>query len=203
VNGLVAFVVSGILGAFQAAVPAGEGRKDLAESQVKALREKNIFSPFRTEPFKPPGGSLSGGSRGTPSAPPPPARPKAPVVTGIVYDAASGAFLAIVEDKSDEKLRRLDKPRFLKAGDEVLGVRIEAVAKDKVTVVHGEARHELEAGTPLPDTAPPGPEGAAAPAAAPASAPAGDRPADPGAVNSVLEELRRRNQKKDRKYDEP
>jgi len=193
----MAFVVAGLLGNLQAAA-APSGRPDLTEPQIKVLRDKNIFSPFRTKPFPektigvpPPGPGVEVRSK-----------PKPLVLTGIVYDAASGAFQAIVEDKSDEKVRRLTGPKFLKAGDEVLGVKIESVAKDKVVVVLGETRKELSAGESLPDTAPEGTPSAAVPATTTA-APVEAKPADPAAASSVLEELKKKNKKKDRTYDEP
>ena len=190
----MAFVVASLL-RVQAANP---DRPDLTEVQIKGLREKNIFSPFRTKPFpkKPEPGS---GTKGSESAKvEAPSRPKPLMLTGIVYDESSKGFQAIVEDKNDEKTRRLEKPRFLKAGEEVLGIRIEAVEKDKVTVVLGETRKELAAGDSLPETPAEGTPGSTAtPTAEPKP------PPDPAATNSVLEELKKKNKKKDRAYDEP
>lgn len=207
----MAFVVAGLLGNLSfdsgpAALPqdkqaaaAPSGRPDLTEAQIKALRDKNIFAPFRTKPWPEPRTTSTGGTGTSSPRVEVPSRPKPPVLTGIVYDAASGAFQAVVEDKSDEKVRRLTGPRFLKAGDEVLGVKIESVQKDKVVVVLGETRKELGAGEPLPDTAPEGTPGAATPETPKVEA----KPAEPAVVNSVLEELKKKNKKKDRTYDEP
>lgn len=187
-SGFVTFVATAVLGALQAASP---DRPDLGEPQVKALREKNIFAPFRTKPWpdkKPDPGPTPGPTGGAA-----PSKPKPLVLTGIVYDEASKTFQAVVEDKSDEKVRRLEKPRFLKAGEEVLGVKIELVEKDKVTVVLGETRKDLAPGDPIGD-APEGTPGAPA---------VESKPAEPGVVNSVLEELKKKNKKKDRSYGEP
>ncbi len=185
----LSFVVAGVL--LVQAVDAG--RPDLTEARIQGLRAKNIFSPFRTKPF--PTKTSVGPGKG-PEAPriEAPARPKPPVLTGIVYDEASKAFQAIVEDRNGEKLRQLTGPKVLKAGDEVLGVKIEAVEKDKVVILRGETRKELAAGEALWEA-----EASSSGAAAPVES----KPADPAVVNSVLEELRKRNKKKDRNYDEP
>jgi hypothetical protein len=194
-SGFVTFVAVAVLGAVQGANPE---RPELGEVQVDALRKKNIFSPFRTKPFdppKPPGGTTT---TSTPAAVP--AKPKPPMVTGIVYDEASKSFQVIIEDRNEEKFRQLTGPKFLKAGEEVLDVRIESVAKDKVVVVRGEAKKELTAGDPLWE--PEGSTSVAAPSTTTSPA-VESKPADPAVTNSVLEELKKKNKKKDRSYDEP
>jgi hypothetical protein len=197
----MAFVVAGVLSGLQTA--ANPDRPELTQAQIDGLRAKNIFSPFRTKPFPP---KTTPGTKGpeatVPSAP---ARPKPLVLTGIVYHEASKSFQAIVEDKNpapqktgDPDLRILQEPtKFLKAGEEVAGFRIESVEKDKAVVIHGETRKELAVGDTLPETS------AAAPAPGSTEKVEPKPPADPAVTNSVLDELKKKNKKKDRTYDEP
>ncbi len=121
-------------------------------TDLKLLRESNIYSPKRV-------------IRKTP--PPPPRvetpkekpRPKPPVLTGIILDTETRSYQAVVEDRNDAKLKLMSEPKFLKAGDTVLVYTIESVEPEKVVVRFGETRKELKVGESLPDAGIKAPEG--------------------------------------------
>jgi hypothetical protein len=200
--------VEGQAAAPKPAEPQDPDRPTLSLSELKGLRDNNIFSPpkpKRAEPRREERREERREDR-RPEAP----RAKPAVLTGILVDPASGAPRALFEDRNSDALRQFKEPKFLKAGDELGGFVIEFVSPEKVVVRKGETSRELKVGDPLPDPAPP-PDGSAAAASvkdAPAEAPAKAepkaeaRPLDEGAKKDVLEELRRKN-KKSRSYDEP
>ncbi len=213
--------------------PQDPDRPALAVSDLKSLRDTNIFSPPKPKRDPRPGPG-PGGSK-PPPPPPEPARPKPPALTGIIFDVRAGVHVALVEDKNpaprdarDPDFRFFKEPRFLKAGEEVAGVRIESVEIGKVVIRHGDSTKELKVGEPLFDL-PKAPEGAALPPSAapgteakpearpPDPAPskpfdaaqgkpldaAQGKPAEAADVQKTLEELKKKNEglKKKRNYD--
>jgi len=121
-------------------------RPALSASELKALRDNNIFSPRVVKP-------RTSRDRSKPSATPPtPYRQKAPVVTGIFLDAASQAHQAIVEDRNDSAHRYFKEPKFMKAGDEWAGVKLQLVTLDKAVFFKDGVPKEVRVGESLPDT---------------------------------------------------
>jgi hypothetical protein len=195
-------------------LPQSPDRPPLAASELKGLRENNVFSPYRTKPFDT-GRSRTDSRRPEPRVEAPPVY-KPLVVTGLFIDPVSGTPTVIVEDRNVERYRLLKEPRFAVAGDEVGGIKIESVTEDVVVVSRGEERKELRVGGSLPegDRPPPPPPGTesrtgtpsaeSAPAAAPAATPAPaavpaatPSPAlDDSSKNSILEALRDRNKRR-------
>ncbi|HYE99362.1 MAG TPA: hypothetical protein VEJ18_10645 [Planctomycetota bacterium] len=159
---------------------------------VAALKSHNVFSPHRTAPR-----ASTGASAPAAPAASAPSRPKPPVVTGFFLDADTRAPKVVVEDRNEARLKLLQEPKFLAAGDEVLGCRIESVADGVAVVVLGEVRKEVRVGDAFPDGNWAPPAGAAP---APAEASSGTR-LDEGAANDILERLRQKNKK--RRDDEP
>lgn len=157
---------------------------------LSSLKGHNIFAPYRVKPRT----TSSAPAPSVASAPAAPARPKPPVVTGFVLDPETRAPKVVVEDRNEPRLKLLQEPKFLAAGDEILGCRIESVAEGTAVVVLGEVRRELRTGDALPDG------NWEAPAGVP-PAPAGEARADEAAANDILERLRSRNKK--RRDDEP
>lgn len=167
--------------------PASVERRPLALSEFEGLVANNIFSPAKVKRpevrSRPP--------YSTPSEPAKP-RPKPPVVTGFILEPGTTVYRVIIEDRNtDEKLKHFKEPKFLKAGDELLGWKVEAVGAQSATVRHGETVKELRTGESLPEN------GAAAPAAS--AAPSEPKPAEPAPVPSdsasILEELKRKRNK--------
>lgn len=113
--------------------------------ELKALRDNNIFSPRAAKRSV---RSAESRSRGTPPAP---VKPKAPVVTGIYFDSRSQAHHAIVEDKNDSAHRLFKEPKFMKAGDEWAGIRLESVTQDKAVFNKGGTSREVQVGESLPE----------------------------------------------------
>lgn len=140
--------------ALQAAAPApapvvpqeGE-RPTLSVSDLKALRESNIFAPHATKTPPRRGPRTERETR----IEAPPAKPKPPLVTGVFFDPKSQAHQAVVEDRNEEKLRQFSGPKFLKAGDEFGGFKVEAVADGSVTLLKGDASKVLHVGDALPE----------------------------------------------------
>jgi len=78
------------------AAPAQDpDRPTLSPTELKALRENNIFAPRGAKRLPP------RTDRSSHTTAPTPYRQKAPVVTGIFLDVASRENQAIVEDKND------------------------------------------------------------------------------------------------------
>ena len=132
--------------------PQDPDRLPLPAADLKALRESNIYSPYKTR--RP---VIEKGPKPTPPEKP---RPKPPVVTGIILDTVTRAYQVVIEDRNDAKLKLLTEPKFLKAGDQVLVYTIESVEAEKVVVRFGDTTKDLKVGEPLPDAGIKVPEGA-------------------------------------------
>ncbi len=232
------FALSSLVGAgddvpsSKPAAPAAAQAQDpdrpaLSTTELKALRDSNIFSPRIVKP-------RVSRDRSKPSmTPPTPYRQKAPVVTGIFLDAASQAHQAIVEDRNDSAHRYFKEPKFMKAGDEWAGIKLQSVTLDKATFVKDGVPKEVKVGESLPDSdekptsaAEPGDDAFAddgeAPPATPAAtpAPSGTTPPsskfrrgppdasatdgktlNPEAQQKTLDDMKRRLKKKNRPGD--
>lgn len=184
-----------------APVPVQEGeRPALSTAEIKLLRDTNIFAP-RSARRSSPRSSPSGRDRiHSPSTP---AKPKAPVVTGIFFDAKSQAFVVVVEDRNLDSLKQFKEPKFLKVGDEFAGFKVSSVTDEKAVFARGEVSKELKVGESLPaedgkpTSAAPATEDAAS-AAAPSEEPAEIRPADDEANAEALKRLKEKVGKKNR-----
>jgi len=210
------------------AVPAAAQAQDpdrpaLSASELKALRDNNIFSPRIVKP-------RASRDRSKPSSTPPaPYRQKAPVVTGIFFDAASQAHQAIVEDRNDSAHRYFKEPKFMRAGDEWAGIKLQGVTLDKAVFVKDGVPREVKVGESLPDTdekptsaaepgdeafaddgepapAVPAPSGTTPPASkirkGPSDPSAGDgKPVNAELQQKTLEDMKRRLKKKNRPGD--
>jgi len=133
-----------------APAPAQDGeRPALSAGEIKLLKDSNIFSPRSTKrpKYTPTSREKSGGRSETPSAPP---KPKPPVVTGIFFDAKEQTFLVVVEDRNSDSLKHFKEPKFLKAGDEVVGYKVSSITADKAVFVKGEISKELKVGEAMP-----------------------------------------------------
>jgi len=217
---MIASLVSGVLWAVQAASarpaePQDPDRPALSLSELKGLRDNNIFSPpkpKRTEPSRREDKREDRRS-GEPAAPP---RPKPALLTGVIFDLKTGTHLAIFEDRNpapkdskDPDLRQFKEPKFLSAGAELAGYVIESVSPEKVVIKKGEAVKELKVGESLPDdgapasAVPPSPSEGPAPAAKPEGAAEPKTETKPsGNVEDVKKRLKEQL-KKNRSYDEP
>jgi hypothetical protein len=185
-----------------APAPVQEGeRPTLSAGEIKLLKDSNIFAPRSSG--KRPKSSGPGGKSPRPEPPAAPAKPKPPVVTGIFFDAKAQTFLVVVEDRNSDALKYFKEPKFLKAGDEVVGYRIASVTAEKATFVKGEASKDLKVGESMP-----GADGtvSAAPAVDdPEAAPALDgeekveiKPQDEETKTKTLEDMRKKVGKKNR-----
>lgn len=148
---------------------------------LKSLRESNVFSPGRPRGYERPSRRDERRSEARFE----PARPKAPLVTGIVYDAVLKGFKALVEDRNEESRRILREPTFAKPGDVVAGVAVEDVGTNVVRVKKADGTAaELAVGDPWP----------AAEAAAPADAAKPPTPSTstPAVPDPEQDEVRRR-----------
>lgn len=123
------------------AAPLDGDRLPIPAAELKALRETNLFSPVRAKP-----------ARRDSRVEATPARAKPPVVTGIFFDEKTQAHQVVVEDRNEDRLKRFKEPKFLKAGDEVVGLKIESVSAEKVVILQGGSAKELRVGDELPDT---------------------------------------------------
>ena len=56
----------------------------------------------------------------------------------------------VVEDRNSDSLRQFKEPKFLKAGDEVVGYRVASVTAEKAVFVRGEISKELKVGESMP-----------------------------------------------------
>ena len=178
---------------------AAGDRPPLPASELKSLRESNIFSPYRAKGAERPTRreERRGESRVEVS------KPKAAVLTGIVFDAALPGHKGLIEDRNEERFRVLKEPKFVKAGDEVLGFRVEEIGADRVRLVLPDGTSkDLAVGDSLPggDAAPA--NGESAPEGKPAPA-AETKPLDEAVKNDILEQLKKKNRKKGRPQDDP
>jgi len=122
-------------------------RPALSLTELKALRDNNIFSPRSVK--RAPARVDRSSSR--PSAPTP-YKQKAPVVTGIFLDPATQAHHAIVEDKNDSSHKFFKEPKFMKPGDEWAGIKLESVTQDKAVFNKGGTTKDVRIGESLPET---------------------------------------------------
>jgi hypothetical protein len=121
-------------------------RPALSTTELKALRDSNIFSPRIVKP-------RVSRDRSKPSnTPPTPYRQKAPIVTGIFLDAATQAHQAIVEDRNDSSHRYFKEPKFMKVGDEWAGIKLQSVTLDKAIFVKDGVPKDVKVGESLPDS---------------------------------------------------
>lgn len=178
---------------------AAGDRPPLPASELKSLRESNIFSPYRAKGAERPTRreERRGESRVEVS------KPKAAVLTGIVFDAVLPGHKGLIEDRNEERLRVLKEPKFVKVGDEVLGFRVEEIDANRVRIgLPDGTRKDLAVGDSLPaaEAAAANPESSAEGRAVPAVDP---KPLDEAVKNDVLEQLKKRNRKKGRPQDDP
>jgi hypothetical protein len=122
-------------------------RPSLSAAELKLLKDSNIFAPRSTKRPRYTPSSKDKGSRFESSTP---AKPKPPVVTGIFFDAKVDTFIVVLEDKNSESLKLFKEPKFLKAGDEVVGYKVSAVTADKATFLKGDVSKDLKVGEAMP-----------------------------------------------------
>ena len=191
--------------------PQDPDRPQISADYVRALREHNIFSPDKTkrrfetkkgeEIFGPP-------EPRTTNEPLPKAKPKPPVVTGLLMDGPSETYQALVEDKNTESMRLMKEPKLLKAGDELLGFKVDSVSKTCLVISHADKTHEIKVGGAFPEEGLKIPEGwrpsfssSSNGSSSTTSEKTESKPID-DSTRSVLERLRlERNKKRD--YEKP
>jgi hypothetical protein len=180
-----------------AAAPAQEvERPALSASEIKALRDTNLFAPRNAKRKTP---SYTPSSRSSSRESSAPAKPKPPVITGIFFDGKAQAWLVVVEDRNESSLKQFKEPKFLKAGDEVSGLKVGAVTAEKASFLKGDTTKELKVGEALPvdekhvSAAAPSPS-----SDDPESAEVEIKPVDSETNTKVLEELKKRRGKKER-----
>jgi hypothetical protein len=148
---MIALTLSLLLGALAAdepqvkppppAAPAQDSdRPTISATELKALRDNNIFAPRGATKRLPRKGSDG------PRMPPAPIKPKAPLVTAIFFDSAAQAYQVIVEDRNDSSRRFFKEPKFMKAGDEWSGIKLESVTQDKAVFIRDGASKEVHIG---------------------------------------------------------
>jgi hypothetical protein len=120
-------------------------RPALSATELKALRDNNIFSP-RTVRRVPKTDRKSGPREVIPY------RQKAPVVTGIFLDLNTQTHQAIVEDKNDSAHRYFKEPKFMKIGDEWSGIKLQAISPDKAVFLKDGNPKEVRIGESLPES---------------------------------------------------
>ena len=123
-------------------------RPAISSTELKALRDSNIFAP-RNAKKRPVYTSRESSKPRTPSAP---AQPKPPVVTGIFMDVKQQCYIVVVEDRNDSSLRQFKEPKFLKTGDEACGYKIGPVTAEKAVFLKGDASKEYRVGEALGST---------------------------------------------------
>jgi len=123
-----------------AAAAQDPDRPTISAAELKALRDNNIFAP-KSAVKRPPKREFSGTR-----TPPTPVRPKAPQVTAIFLDSATQAYNVIVEDRNDASRRFFKDPKFMKAGDEWSGIKLESVTQDKAVFSRDGASKEVHIG---------------------------------------------------------
>lgn len=179
-------------------------RPAIPASEIKALRDSNIFAPKgpkRKPVFVP--------SKNPMKEAPAPAKPKPPVVTGIFFDAKLKCYLVVVEDRNESSLRQFKEPKFLKTGDEVNGLKVGLVTAEKAAFFKGEISKELLVGESLPGsdgkTVAPASSGSSDdPEAAPSDGEEKTdiKPLDHEEKTKVLEQMRKQRGKKNRPNNE-
>ncbi len=195
------------------AAPAQDpDRPAIAAADLKALRETNIFAPKGIRRTPPP--STFSGTR---TSPPAPYRHRPPILTAIFLDLASQSHQVIVEDRNDSTHRYFKEPKFMKAGDEWAGVKVESITQDVAVFSKAGASKEVRIGEPLPEIeAKPlsstdvtdegfSDDGETPAPAESSTSPSRIRKTSPESKtqtseeqNRVLEEMRRKNKKKNR-----
>jgi len=185
---MVGWAVAALLQASGYVEPQDPDRPALPLSDLKSLRENNVFAPHKVvrkearPPFRP----------SEPKAPEAPPKPKPPIVTGIILDPESKAWQVVVEDRNTASLKLLKAPLFLKAGDSVLVYTIESVTTQSATIKFGETTKELKVGDSFPDAGLKAPEGAEA---APSTSTSETKPTEaapsPGTVSPEDEKRRK------------
>jgi len=129
------------------AAPAPDpDRPAISAAELKALRETNIFAP--KGPKRAPKSSYSSPRSTTP---PPPYKPKPPLVTAIFLDLATKEHQVVVEDRNDSAHRYFKEPKFMKAGDEWAGIKIDSISQEKVVFSKGGASKDVRIGEALPE----------------------------------------------------
>jgi len=185
-------------------------RPALSVAELKALRDNNIFSPRTKRPTR--SSSYTNSRKESPA----PVKPRAPMVTGIFFDAKAQAHLAIVEDKNDSSHKLFKDPKFMKAGDEWAGITLISVSQEKAVFSKGGASKDVHIGESLPESdekpvsSTDGEDSVADDAEVPAGDPAAKpqkpvRPESksltPETQTRTLEEMKRRIKKKNRPND--
>lgn len=190
-------------------------RPVISSSEIKQLRENNIFAPRSVTLHPRPVNKSTGSHADSVSA-----KPKLPTVTGIFLDPKLNVYQIIVEDPNETALKQFKEPRFLKAGDEWGILKVESIEADHAVCKLGGEVRKLALGDSLPegdwksDAAPktgeeePGEDGdSKAPGGTPSTSPAVRKSSDAAPPQSseersrVLEEMKRRNGKKNRPKD--
>jgi hypothetical protein len=200
----VVLLVLAALGQGRPSAPAAPAqdpdRPAISASEIKLLRDSNIFAPRGTRKYTPPP-PRPGGGKSEPAAPP---KPKPPLITGIFFDAKLQAYLVVVEDRNDSSLKQFKDPKFLKVGDEVTGYKVSTISAEKAVFLKGDASKELKVGESLPGTDGK-PVSAATPSDDPEAGPAPEgeekveiKPLDPEKKSEVLESMKKARGKKNR-----
>jgi hypothetical protein len=169
-------------------------RPTVSDSQLKALHDNNIFSPRRVKRAPPSPKTSEVAAAGVEVQ----TKPRPPLVTGFIYDAKAACYFVVVEDRNGPSFKLFKEPKFLKAGEEVVGFYINSITERTVVVAWGESTAELKVGEPLPDIGFQVPEASTAPTpstSSPGPAKAEAPTLDEGTKNKVLEELRGRYKK--------
>jgi hypothetical protein len=194
--------------------PQEVDRPSISASEIKLLRDNNIFAPRSVTLHPRPLPNKSSSSR-TDSIP---AKPKLPTVTGIFLDPKLNTYQIIVEDPNESALKQFKEPKFLKAGDEWGILKVESVEADHAVCKLGGAVRKLSLGDTLPegdwksDAAPKtgeedsGEDGDTKSPGASSVPPQGRKSSEAAPQTSeergrVLDEMKRRNGKKNRPKD--
>ena len=143
-----------------------------AIDDYKALLEHNVFSPPRKKEAPPPKTGTEG---------PPPPKVRSWTLTGIVLNGVDKRYEALIEDPSSPK-----DGRYLKAGDEIAGVKITEVTFDQVSYKRGEEPGVLKLKESLSETvAGTGPGGSVEPA----------KTVEPAEADKIRERMKKRNRR--------
>lgn len=121
-------------------------RPAISTTEIKALRDNNIFAP-RSATLHGPRTPKSAGSHSEVIT----SKPKPPMVTGIFLDPKSRTYQMIVEDRNESGLRQLKMPKFLKDGDEWGSMKVESVKAGCTVCTVGGSPRVLHVGDALPE----------------------------------------------------